>query len=199
MEPMITVKQMQRTWSARQYERLFRDLVAYRAEATLDLDFEGAWAIPAAAMAIIRMDELNQAHCPLYAQLIRALIAAQQLNGGWGDPALTALCLRALLCCQGHGQAIERGAAYLGNLQKDEGLWPRFPLRRMPEDSYVSAFILLQLSGDEKFRTAVRLDDAVSWFERNEPFLDSATRDVWRRAARRCRPARAVYYEACPS
>ena len=196
---MITVKQMQRAWSARQYERLFRDLIEYRPEGTLDLDFEGAWAIPTAAMAIIRMDELTQAHCPLYAQLVRALIAAQQNDGGWGDPALTALCLRALLCGQGNGHAIERGAAYLGNLQKEEGLWPRFPLRRMPEDPYVSAFILLQLANDPAFRTAVRLEDAVSWFERNEAFLDSATREVWRRAARRCRPGRRVYAELCPS
>jgi hypothetical protein len=184
---MMTVKQMQRTWAARQYERLFRDLIEYRAEGTMGLDFEGAWATPAAAMAIIRMDELTQSHAPLCGQLVRALIAAQQPDGGWRDPALTALCLRALLCGEGHGRAIDRGMAFVGNLQKDEGIWPRFPLRRMPEDALVSAFVLFELGDQPAFHAAVRAEDAVRWFERNEAFIDGGARELWRRAARRCR------------
>jgi hypothetical protein len=199
MDPMITVKQMQRTWAARQYERMFRELVACRPEAQLDLDFDGAWSIPAAAIAIIRMDELSQGHRPLYAQLVRALIASQQPDGGWGEPALTSLCLRALLCGQGHGAAIERGMSYLGNLQKDEGPWPRVPLRRMPEDPYISAFILLQLGGEPTFQAAVRVEDALGWFERNEAFIDLPARELWRRAIRRCRPVRGAWFETCAS
>src|SRR5438270_711757 len=92
---MITVKQMERAWNARQYERLYRDLLAFRPEATLRMDFESGWAAPAAAMALIRMDELSQSHLPLFGKLLRALIATQQQDGGWGDVTTTALCLRA--------------------------------------------------------------------------------------------------------
>ena len=83
---MITVKQIERAWTARQYERLFRDLVACRIEATLNLDFDGGWATPAAAMALIRMDELSQTHLPMYGKLLRAILAAQQ-----SDPELLVL------------------------------------------------------------------------------------------------------------
>lgn len=187
MEPMMTVKHMQRAWSGRQHERLFRDLIEYRPEATLGLDFDGLWSIPAAAMAIVRMDELSQSHAPLYSQLVRAILAAQQADGGWNDPALTALCIRALLCGQGQGIAIDRGLAFLANLQKDEGSWPRVPLRRMPEDALVSAFILFELGEHPAFQSAVRLGDAVAWFGRNEHCLDPVSRELYHRACRRCR------------
>jgi hypothetical protein len=186
---MTTVKQMERAWSARQYERLFRDLVAFRPEAKVELDYDGGWAVPAAAFCMIRMDELGQSHVPFYAQLVRALIAAQQPDGGWVDPALTALCLRALLCGHGHGQAIECGMIFLAALEKEDGLWPRYPLRRMPSDAYVSAFILGQIGDQPSFQAAARLEDAVRWFEGNVAYLDAAARELWQRAERRCRVA----------
>ena len=184
---MVTVKQIERSWSGQQYERLYRGLVSCRPEADLNLDFDANWSIPAAAIALIRMDELSQSHVPLYRQLLKMLLAAQQIDGGWIDPATTALALRALLCGAGNGLAIERGMAFLANLQKPEGLWPRFPLRRMPEDALVSAFIVFELGGQPAFQSAVRVDDLAAWFDANEPFLDKATRDLWRQAARRCR------------
>src|SRR5256885_11974206 len=167
MELMITVKQIERAWTARQYERLFRDLVACRVEATLNLEFDGGWCTPAAAMALIRMDELSQTYLPMYGKLLRAVLAAQQPDGGWGDLATTALCLRALLCSNGHGLAIDRGLEFLASLQKPDGLWPRFPLRRLPEDPSISSFILLQLGGQPSFQSTVRLADALAWFELN--------------------------------
>jgi hypothetical protein len=189
---MITVKQIERAWTARQYERLFRDLVACRVEASLKLEFDGGWATPAAAMALVRMDELSQSYVPAYGKLLRAILAAQQVDGGWGDLGTTALCLRALLCSNGHGLAIDQGMEFLATLQKPEGLWPRFPLRRMPEDPAISAFILLQLGGHAAFQSAVRLADALAWFELNAPFLDAQTRELYDRAARRCRVAAAA-------
>jgi hypothetical protein len=193
MDPMMTVKQIQRTWSASQHERLYRDLVLQRPEAALELGFNGASYLSAAALAMIRMDELTQSHVPFYGQLVRTLVAAQQPDGGWGDPALSALCLRALSCGNGQGRAIERGMAYLGNLQKDDGAWPRVPLRRMPEDSGVSAFILWHLAGEPAFQDAVRVDDAIDWYERNALAMDEPTRELCRRAARRCRVARGAH------
>lgn len=185
---MITIRQIDRAWTARTYEKLFRELVAGRPEAGFRFELEQGRAIPAAAMAVIRLDELSQSHVPLCATLIRALIAAQEKDGGWGDAMTTALCLRALLCSQGDGLAIERGLQYLANLQKAEGVWPAVPLRRMPADGYVSAFVLYELGDVARFRDAVRFEDAVTWFAANEQSLDRETARLWARAQHRCRP-----------
>jgi hypothetical protein len=189
---MITVKQIERAWNARQYERMYRDLIAFRPEATLHLQFESGWSAPAAAMAMIRMDELCQGHVPLFGKLLRTLIATQQADGGWGDVTTTAICLRALLCGNGHGESIDRGMAFLANLQKSNGLWPQLAHRRLPEDSQASAAVLLYLGQYPAFQSAVRFDEATAWFENNETFLDTSTREIWRRASRRCRVAQAA-------
>src|SRR3712207_5518067 len=111
---MTTVRQIERYWTAKEYARLFRDLVAARPEAQFRLEVE-VRAPLAAAMAVIRMDELAQSHTPLYTRLVRFLLSTQESDGGWGDPVTTALCLRALLCGQGKGMALERGVTYLAN------------------------------------------------------------------------------------
>ena len=189
---MITIRQIERAWTARTYEKLFRELVAARPEAAFRFELEQGRAIPAAAMAVIRLDELSQSHVPLAGTLVRALLAGQEKDGGWGDVMTTALCLRALLCSTGDGVAIERGLQYLANLQKAEGVWPAVPLRRMPADGYASAFVLYELGDNARFRGAVRFDDAVEWFEAHEPALDPETRRLWSRARHRCRIPRSV-------
>jgi hypothetical protein len=183
---MITVRQIERYWVARSYEKLFRELVAIRPEAGLRFEVEQGRAIPAAAMALVRLDELSQSYVPLYAKLVRAVLAAQDNDGGWGDAMTTALCLRALLASNGNGVAIDRGMAYLANLQKSDGVWPAIPLRRMPADGYVSAFILYQLGGDVRFRESVRFFQAVQWFQANEQMLDVEAKRLWERARYRC-------------
>src|SRR5690349_17511203 len=130
---MITIRQIERDWVARKYERLFDALVEIRAEGSFPFDLTDGRAVPAAAMALIRLDELSQTHVPLYTRLLRALLAAQNVNdGGWGDPVITALCLRALMAGRGNGVAIDLGLHYLADLQKTEGTWPAAPIRRFP-------------------------------------------------------------------
>ena len=190
---MITVKQLERTWTAKQYQRLYGELVACRPEAEMPVDFEAGWNLPAAAMAIIRMEELSQSHVPLCRQLLRLILAAQLPEGSWGDLTVTALCLRALLCGQGEGLAIDRGMDFLKRLQKPDGLWPKYPHERMPEDAAVSAFIAYELGDQPAFQAAVRMDDLTDWFTSNEPFLNGDARELWNRAARRCAaPARVM-------
>jgi hypothetical protein len=183
---MITVRQIERFWQTKSYERLFRELLVARPEASLRMQLELGRSIPTAALAIIRLDELSQAYVPLYSQLIRTVLNDQHSDGGWGDPMTTAICLRALMCGQGHGVAIDRGLHYLANMQKPEGIWPNVPIRRMPADPYVSAFILLQLGDKPAFRQAVRFFDALNWFEANESALDPDARRLWDRATTRC-------------
>jgi hypothetical protein len=186
---MITVKHAERLWNERQYQRLLGEMIAHRPEATLLLELEQCGvcrATPAAAIAAIRLSELNQSHLPLQSKLLRTLVATQQSDGGWGDPLATTLALRALLCDCGQGEAICRGMQYLAMLQKPEGIWPKEPIRRMPADAQVSAFILEQLGREDSFQRAVRLDDALSWFVRHQSCLDAPTRKLWDRAKLRC-------------
>jgi hypothetical protein len=183
---MMTVRQIERQWSARAYNSLFATLNAARPES----DFAKATKVTqpaAAALAIIRLDELTLARAPIYADLVRALLHAQDVNGGWGDPAITALCLRALLCSNGQGQAISRGLNYLAALQKPEGIWPGLPTRRMPVDPLVSAYVLYELGDRPEFRATVRFPEAVAWFTGKNASVDAAAHRIWQFAERRCR------------
>jgi hypothetical protein len=183
---MITLRQLERLWRAKEYGRLADVLLETRPEATLRLRRELARAAAVAAMAIIRLDELNQAHAPLCGELIREVLAGQEADGGWGDPLVTAVCLHALMCSNGDGTAIERGLGYLASVQRIEGLWPRIPMRRMPADAFVSAIILYHLGQEPRFAQRVRLDDALRWFETHGASeLDMDTARLWRSIALR--------------
>ena len=184
---MITVRQIERAWEAKVYDKLFRALVAARPEGNLRLGIDTKGKLPASAMAIIRLDELSQSHVKLYSTLVKAILAAQEADGGWGDLITTSLCIRALSCGNGNGTAIDRGVAYLANLQKSEGIWPQVPIRRMTADPYISALILYQLADSAAFQKGVRVSDAVRWFVENEESLDTDTRALWNRVRTRYR------------
>jgi hypothetical protein len=184
---MQTVKHIERLWAARRYEDLLGELVACRSDTQfLPLLQSTSIAVPAAAMAMIRLDELGQSGAPSYHKFLVCLLAAQESDGGWGEPILSSLCLRALLGSRGGGEAIDRGLAYLASLQKDEGIWPRIPFRRMPSDSLASAVVMYNLSHESRFRDAVAFQDAVQWFDEHADQLDSQTRKLWFSVRLRC-------------
>ena len=184
---MITVRQIERDWDNRKYEKLFAALVENRPEAAFPFELTESRCVPAAAIALIRLDELSQNHVPLYARLVRALLASQNVNdGGWGDPVVTALCLRALMAGRGNGASIDFGLRYLADLQKSEGAWPAGPIRRLPADPAASAFVLFQLGDRAPFRETVRFDDAIHWFETHASSLDADARRWWDSARLRC-------------
>jgi hypothetical protein len=193
---MFTIRQIERLWNGKEFRRLAVELLGGRPEASYRLEAEFACSVPAAALALIRMDELTQPHHPLYRKLLNVLILAQEADGGWSDVMTTALCVRALACGDGHGVAIERGLTYLAQLQKSEGIWPNVPFRRMPGDAFVSAFVLFELADVEGFRRTSRVADAIGWFAGNLQTLDADTRRLWDRAAakqsRRARTADAA-------
>jgi len=183
---MMTVRQIERYWGSRSYDRLFHDLLTARPEAALRLGVDTTRPVSAAALGVIRLDELSQSHATICATLIKAIIAGQEEDGGWGDLVTSALCLRALLTGDGNGPAVRQGLQYLSNLQKPEGIWPNIPIRRMPADPYVSALILYELGGQPGVASVLRIEDAVEWFENNQDTLDSETRQLWARAKLRC-------------
>jgi hypothetical protein len=176
---MTTVRQIQRHYQQRQYNRLITQLLGGRIEhlVRLQAGLEGQAA--AAAMAIIRMDELNQPQVPFYSDLVKDLVRLQQPDGGWGGLGTTAIVLRALLLGGGRGQVIDRGLRYLAELQKSEGIWPSVPVRRTQADPVLSAFVLLQLCPDPAFRASVRIDDAMAWFSQHGSLLDPVARRLW--------------------
>lgn len=176
---MITVRHIEKFWKSRTWGKLVPELLANRPEGSARLETELHSLVAAAGLAMIRMDELQQSHTPLFGKLLRTVLCSQDPDGGWRDPATTAVCLRALRIGDGHGLAIDRGIQYLANMQKDEGAWPRVPIRRTDADGFVSAYVLFMLADDEQFRECVRFDDAVAWFERHHAALDDDARRLW--------------------
>ncbi len=184
---MTTIRQIERNWVGKQFDRLLKELCAGRVEASMDLHI-GLRLIPAAsAMAMIRLDELGQAYVPLYPKLLRTLLNTQEADGGWSDPMTTALCVRALMLSDGSGEAIDRGLDYLVNLQKENGAWPAEPIRRLAADAPTTAFVLYQLGDQPAFRDRVRFDQAVAFLQDQERAGDTDTRALCHRATARCR------------
>ena len=186
---MVTVRQIERLWNAKSYRRLAMELLSARTEGAYRLESELGTSSGAAALGVIRLDELEQSHHPLNRKLLNVILLAQEADGGWGDPLRTALCLRALLCARGEGNAVERGMRYLAAMQKAEGVWPREPIRRMPADGFVSAFVMFELASAPRFREVVRIDDAVDWFATNEQSLEPDAKRLWEHTSLRYRAA----------
>jgi hypothetical protein len=184
---MMTVRQIERLWTTKSYLRLSDELLRNRLEGVFGYASVSSPAILAAAVAMIRLDELNQSGAPIFGVLLRTVLAAQESDGGWGDLVTTAWCVKALSIGRGSGAAVERGLDYLASLQKTEGIWPSAPIRRMPGDPAVSAFILFQLSDNAEFRQRVRFAEALDWFEGRANTLDEECRALWEHARLRCR------------
>jgi hypothetical protein len=186
---MLTVRHIEKLWEAKKYPRLLDELIAPRVECLAAKELSAAPCLAAAALALVRLEEMDQSYAAICPKFIGTIIAHQQADGGFGDVGISALCLRALCLNRGHGQTIERGMAYLALLQQPGGIWPQIPFRRMPADALVSAFTLLQLGDNEKFRAAVQFDAAINWFEMHAPMLDCAAQTLWSHARVRTAPA----------
>lgn len=193
---MLTIRQIERMWMTKSYDQMVRLFLEMRPEQSVRLTLELSKSLPAAALAVIRLDELGQSYAPFCGKLLRTILAAQEADGGWGEPMTTALCVRALTCSNGAGPAIDRGIDYFANLQKPEGLFPRIPLRRMPADPFVSAFILLQLGDEPRFQHSIRVGDAINWFDSNRENLDLETAKLWRSLSLRLQVATSSVEEA---
>jgi len=186
---MITARQIDRLFHGKDYSRLLHDLTSHRADALVRWDARASRHTLAAAMSAIRLDELNFAGHPLSGKMIQVVLSAQEADGGWGDPLTTALCLRALLGGRGDGVAVERGLAYLANLQQEGGSFPAGPFRRMAADGHATATVVYLLAEHPAAWAVVDLGGAADWLDANPDAQDVATRVIARHALTRCRRA----------
>jgi len=197
---MTTPRLLERLWNERKYPQLIDLLRAGRADLDPAVATRLTGPTAAAALAVIRLDELGQSLHPFASVAIRALIASQQPDGGWGDLAVTAMALRALRCSRGTGHVVTRGMQFLAAMQKPAGAWPTEPIRRLPADPALTAFILLHLAGDGDLARLARVDEALDWLHRHRceiapetrPWVDRATAR-WRRAATVTRSAAPLF------
>jgi hypothetical protein len=176
---MLTARRIEKLWDAKDFQRILDELIAPRVEAVAALELQETPCAAAAALILIRLDELHQPHATICPKLIRTLVSLQDSDGGWGDVAITALCLHALTLQNGHGLSINQGLAYLADLQQPAGIWPKIPIRRMPADVVVSAFVLFQLSDNTAFRDAIDFKAACAWFESHRWTLDESAKTLW--------------------
>ena len=184
---MITTRQIERLWTNRCYNRLLDDLLSNRWEGAYRRKLTGSPALAAAAISMIRLYELDQSSAPICSVLLRTILAAQESDGGWGDLAVTALCLRALMQGSGFGAAVARGIEYLAALQQTEGSWPSIPFRRLPADPFMTGFVVLELSDSADFRRRTRWADATNWLAAAGELEEC--RGMWDRIQLRCRHA----------
>ncbi|HEX8915090.1 MAG TPA: hypothetical protein VF796_22250, partial [Humisphaera sp.] len=182
---MITARQIDRLFHGKDFSRLLHDLTSHRADALVRWDARASRHTLAAAMSAIRLDELNFAAHPLSGKMIQVVLAAQEADGGWGDPVTTALCLRALLAGRGDGVAVERGLSYLANLQQEGGSFPAGPFRRMPADAHATAAVVYLLAEHTPAWAVVDLGGAADWVDAHPDEQDVATRVVARHALTR--------------
>jgi hypothetical protein len=192
---MMTLRQIERFWDGREFDRLVRELLTLRAEDSARLRAMLGGSLAAAALGLIRLDELNASHAPVTQKFVRRILASQTADGGWDNPLVTALCTRALLTSNGHGPAVDRAIAHLADLQKSDGSWPREPIRRLAADPFTTAFVLFTLGSSEAFRAAVRIEDAVTSLAGTRGAeMDVETKKLWNHAVMRAnvKPRRIV-------
>jgi hypothetical protein len=158
---MFTTRQIGRLWRQGDYGLIVQACLDARPEAVAPWREDLSGPVAAAALALVRFDELA---CPDHEparEFLRCVLAAQRPDGGFGSMVLSAVCLRALLAGNGSGPAVERAIDFLARHQRADGLWPAQPNDRLPGDPTVTAFVLLHLGYCPRFTSAVRLEEAL--------------------------------------
>lgn len=176
---MLTLRQIEKWWTAKAYTRLLDELCAGRAEGVngirdlLDGSPDKA-SVAAAAMTIIRAEELRQSAHPHVGKMVRLLLDRQDRLGGWGekgpggtlatDSVITALAARGL-AQSGTGPAVDNALTRLADLQNQDGEWSAAATPGDETggltDMAVTAFVLYQLATIRRPAAALLIDTAL--------------------------------------
>jgi len=188
---MLTMRQIERWWTAKSYARLIDELCAGRAEGVNGIRDLVDGPLAAAALTIIRADELRQTSHPLVGKLIALLLRTQNAAGGWDDGEVgvvtTALAARAL-AATGSGEAVDHALNYLADAQTADGDWVietesadeggvATLIRAASKggtvaDMAVTAFVLYQLATIRRPAAALIIDGALASLLCDEESID---------------------------
>jgi hypothetical protein len=185
---MLTCTKLTRLWTAGRFRALIREALAGRPEGRLELDQRRGGPIVAAALALLRLCELNQPGHRLAGVLRDRLIWTQGAAGDWsGDAAVTALVARALTTADGQRTTVGRTIA--------KGVRASTPADRAIDwltsrgpadwgDDWAVAVVLLQLGREPAFREKVDLAEVLAMESRAGGAVeaDAVTRLAWKHA-----------------
>ena len=195
---MLTISMLGRLWRTARYRQIVRQVCEGRPEGCLSLDDRLGGPTGAAALALLRLGELNQFRLPLAAELRERVLMSQAGDGGWGTTSsgkamLTALCVRSLgdvsratasAMEERNGAAVRRGMDWLAG-----------SVNRWGEDPFECGFVLLELGRNEAFRRRLPIAKLMHrgrlWQAQTR---EEDVRLVWSRCRLRCgtvTPARA--------
>ena len=161
---MQTARHLERLWTAGRYSKLIDMIATPRRMALPDEPRK----VIAAAVVLLRLQELNQPIGSFGKVMRGTLIAEQAADGSWADDVrVTALCVRAL----GGGDAADAGRAALTRVQHDDGGFPALAVKRLPGDVPATIEVvghLLHLPPGE----LPDVDGALAWLDRECPRKD---------------------------
>jgi len=167
---MLTHRHIERLWNQEDHRKLFAALAVGRAEFPADVVAELAGRpLSTAALAVIRLAELNQTRCAVFPRLVNFLLASRDIDHIWGDVMTSAMVIRALRVVVSSGPVVDESCRALAALQKDDGSFPDQAVRRMTGDPLTTALVIALLGDDRTFADAISIDAALKWLARSAP------------------------------
>jgi len=161
---MTTIRQINGLWSEGRTRQLVAELTRYRPDFPPTLiDALASNPLAAAALAMIRLQELDQTLLATYDGLKRKLLDAQENDGSFGSIAVTVLACRALLTEASASESLRKGLEYLSLTQREDGGFPIDAPRRLPADLMNTALCIYHLSRDDRAKRALRFEAAGRW------------------------------------
>jgi hypothetical protein len=145
-------------------KQLVAELVQYRSDVVPSL-VKRADADPvlAASLSVLRLQELDQTLFAVYRSLLKTLLAHQKPDGSFGDAALTAMAIRALLDEPSASAQLARAIDALSRLQRTDGAFVLDAPLRMPGDLPTTATVLYHLARDVRCARILRIEAAARW------------------------------------
>lgn len=161
---MTSVRQIDGLWSEGRTRQLVTELTRFRPDFPASMiDSVSSSPVVAAALAMVRLQELDQTLLASYEGLKRKLLASQAADGSFGSIPITVLACRALLAEPTGAEALRKGLEYLGLIQREDGGFPVDELRRLPSDLLATALCIYHLSRDDRAKRALRFEAAGRW------------------------------------
>lgn len=189
---MLSVNMLQRFLDAGDYTRIVRAIAGNGVAIPLPLQARLAYPAAATALGLRRLVELTYGPTGLSRSALSILLHLQRPDGSFAgscerDPLATAAAASAFSAVLDHhgpaaGPEVEpardRALDALAAMQDERGLFLGPDDRTWQDQALTSAFVLSLLAGDERFCAAVRVADALTWFDDNERRLEPATEEL---------------------